>query len=61
MITNTRRRLLGSTIYGIGRLMRGLTLRRQSRRTVGTLHGMSDLQLKDIGLHCSEFDGRFRR
>jgi uncharacterized protein YjiS (DUF1127 family) len=44
-------------------LVRMLTnWRRRSRanRTVGTLHGLSDLQLKDIGVRRAEIDRLFR-
>jgi uncharacterized protein YjiS (DUF1127 family) len=33
----------------------------QARRTICTLHGQSDAQLKDIGLRRSEVDGLYVR
>jgi uncharacterized protein YjiS (DUF1127 family) len=59
MLTCTRRRLLGPTIHHLGGLLKSLTEHRRSRRTVGKLHGLSDLQLRDIGLRREQFDRRF--
>jgi|GEM_PF-5499219 len=42
------------------RLLRNWRRRLSARRTIRTLHGLSDLQLNDIGMHRSEIE-RFGR
>lgn len=42
------------------RVLREWRRRWQARQTAHTLHGLPDFVLKDIGLHRSDIDRRFR-
>jgi uncharacterized protein YjiS (DUF1127 family) len=45
-----------SAFRAAGRLLQAWRRGRQARRRIGTLHGLSDAQLRDIGLRRSEVD-----
>jgi uncharacterized protein YjiS (DUF1127 family) len=48
------------SIRAAGRLLHAWRRRWPTRRTIGTLQGLSDSQLRDIGLHRSEIPHRLR-
>jgi uncharacterized protein YjiS (DUF1127 family) len=48
-----------SVFRGAGRLLHAWKRSRQARRRIATLHGLSDAQLRDIGLRRSAVDRPF--
>jgi uncharacterized protein YjiS (DUF1127 family) len=50
-----------SALSAAGRHLRAWSRGRQARRRISTLQGLSDHQLRDIGLRRGEARGRFDR
>lgn len=50
----------GLPLRAAGRLLRSWRRRRQVRNTITMMHGLTDLQLKDIGLRRADIYRRFR-